>query len=245
MSTPARHGGRAPRRIRLTPATRRFDQAAHRGESGAILLLALAFITIVMVLTVALLGLAKTENAALRSYRTERVRRYNVDSALQEAIQMVKLYPKMGVEGTASTDPCHMEHGVRDELLGGGGASGIFDVTQSAGYITVECTATPPAVSGITSGATDSDGGQGARDVTFEVRCNYLAGDPVPNGQISCGSGSAYKVLARARVRYDIDYSVTPVAPNCNTGSGCTASTVRAIIPKVISWSLRREGTTS
>lgn len=228
-------GQRSPLRFRLSPGTRRFQELERRGESGAILLLALAFITIVMVLTIALLGLAKTENSALRSYRTERVRRYAVDGALQEAIQFMKQNPKYGTD--TSTDLCHLEHPVKDDLRGG--AAGIFPVASDnvVYYITVDCYATK--IANVDSGAIGSDGGQDARDVTFEVKCSHEPNTPVPVGLIQCGSGTEEIVLARARIRFDVDYSIPPTSPDCNPG--CTASTARAVVPKVISWSVRQD----
>lgn len=229
---PTTTGPRTPWRFRLTPGTRRFEQRRLQGESGAILLLALAFVTLVMVLVVALLGLAKTENAALRNYRAERVRRYNVDSAMEEMIQMLKDNPDLGT--SSSTSQCRVEHPASDAL-----GSGVFAVNSlTVPYIVADCAAT--SLSGVTSGAIESDGGQGARDVTIEISCYYDSAAP-PDGLVNCGTGTQKKLIGRARVRFDIDYSVVPTAPNCNVADGCTASTVRATIPKVLTWSLRPE----
>jgi hypothetical protein len=54
-------------------------------------------------------------------------------------------------------------------------------------------------------------------------------------------------------VRYDIDFSIVPTRPNCgpyddaapppvdpnSANNLCTSSSVRAIIPKIVYWSIR------
>ena len=83
-------------------------------------------------------------------------------------------------------------------------------------------------------------------------------------GTLPWGSGSNKLVLARARVRYDIDFSILPRAnpadpPSINCGpisddapdvdvatlwgnrdyNLCTASAVRAVVPKIVYWSIK------
>lgn len=202
-----------------------YARGDRNSESGSVLLLSLAFIIVIMVLAVGLLGITRTGNASLRAYELERTRRYSVNSALETSVQMVKQRPDLGV--TATPLPCGLEYEVTGEqrVIGPDG--------NGSAYLYVVCSATD--VDGAVSGGPDSDGGQAPRDVTFEVRC---ATDPVSNppqaGFIVCGSGGDYAVLGTARVRYEVDIKgIEPPA-------GSTASPERAVVPKVISWEVRR-----
>lgn len=188
------------------------------GERGSALVLAMLVVTVVMVLTVGLLAFAEIGSRSSVSFQMERQRRYAVDGALQSGINMVRTHPNMGV--TTNPDTCVMEYTVP------GDPKTIYPGT----YLVVECAATNPAAAGAPaeSGGTDTDGGQRARDVTFTVSCD--SGSPAyptkPLRTLSCGSGGEREVLAKVRVRYEIDYSVTPASE-------------RAVVPKVISWELR------
>ena len=66
-------------------------------QSGAIIILALAFLTVILALAVGIIGLAQTGSSSLRAYRLERHRRYAADSALQSAVQYVRQNPGLGV----------------------------------------------------------------------------------------------------------------------------------------------------
>lgn len=220
----------------------------HRDESGAIIILALAFLTVVLVLAVALIGLSHTTSASGRTYRLERSRRYAADSALQIAVQHVAKTPTLGV--SASPPACGTSYTVQEDTAGGA----VIRVFATGSVLQVACGATP----GVTdSGARELDlrgeptGGQGPRDVTFTVTCTY---NTIPqNGTLRCGTGSNTMVLARARVRYDVDYGIVPTRPNCGPyddsypqpvdpngpGNLCSASSVRAVVPKIVYWSVK------
>lgn len=217
-------------------------------QSGAIIILALAFLTVILALAVGLLGMAHTGSASLRAYRLERHRRYAADAALQSAAQYVRQDPSLGV--SASPPACAMNYTVQEDTASGG-ALQVFTVGS---VLNVSCGATP----GVTdSGARELDlrgeptGGQGPRDVTFVVSCTY---NTIPaKGTLACGSGSNTLVLGRARVRYDIDFGITPTRPNCGPyddsyvppvdpngpGNLCTASSVRAVVPKIVFWNIK------
>jgi hypothetical protein len=172
---------------------------------------------VVGVIVAALIGFAQVGARSTRSFEIERTRRYAVNSAIDETIQSLITKPLMGTSPTSKS--CYEyvlpPTNTNTKLIGNGGGSA---------YLTVECRATP----GQTSGAAESDGGQGPRDVTFTVICR--TGDVEPHNPseeyLNCGSGGNDRVLAKARVRYEVDYSKTPASE-------------RAVVPKVITWEVR------
>lgn len=185
-----------------------------RSEDGSTLLLSLAFVTIVMALTVVLLGFSKVGNTSVHAYRVERTRRYAIDGAMQSAIQMAAKNPGMG--RATSPDPCGLSFIVQ----------GSARQVASGSYLLVECAATPATVSGSSTTGNVVSGQQNARDVTFTVTCHQNPGYVPVKNKIDCRSGTQFKTLATARVRYEIDYSVTN-------------QTQWAIVPKVITWEVR------
>lgn len=204
---------------------------------------------VILALSWSLIELSYTGSASLRTYRHERVRRYSADSALQAAIQMVKGDPSLGVSGSSSS--CGMTYAVQQDTAGGA-ALQVFDENS---VLKVSCVPTP----GVTnSGIREPDerggptGGQLARDVTFTVTCEEVASSKP--FKLACRSGGSSRTLATARVRFDIDYGVVPTRPNCGPYSPnvdppinpmdpiqnpCTASSVRAVVPKIVYWSLK------
>lgn len=187
---------------------------ADPAESGSTLVLALAFVTIVMALTVGLLGFSKAGTSSLQAYRVERTRRYAVDGAMQSAIQMVSKYPNMGKH--TSPDPCGLRFLVQ----------GNPRMVAPGAYLVVECAETPAAVSGVSNAGDVVGGQQTARDVTLTVTCNREPNATPTRNKVSCGSGTVSTILAKARVRYEIDYSVAN-------------QTQWAIVPKIITWEVR------
>lgn len=165
-------------------SSRTLSHRLRNDQSGAIIILALAFLTIVLALAVGIIGLAQTGSASLRAYRLERHRRYAADSALQSAVQYVRQNPGLGV--SASPPACAMDYAVQEDTASGG----AIQVFTPGSVLNVTCEATP----GVTdSGARELDlrgeptGGQGPRDVTFVVRCAYSS---IPaKGTLACGSG--------------------------------------------------------
>lgn len=225
-------------------------------QSGAIIILALAFITIVLALAVGVLSLAFTGSSSLRAYRMERHRRYATDAAMQSAVQYVRQNPLIGVSG-ASPPACGMNYLVQEDAASGG----AIQVFTAGSVLNVTCGATPGQDSGVRETGdprTAPNGGQGPRDVTFTVSCSY---NTIPaKGTLTCASGGANTLLlGRARVRYDVDYGIDPKvpvgggllcgpfddavdpAPTNPDGPGnlCTASWVRAVVPKIVYWSLK------
>ncbi|MGN6693259.1 MAG: hypothetical protein ACTHN0_03705 [Aquihabitans sp.] len=211
---PWRHG-------RPTRAQRASIAAARRGESGAVLFLALVFLTVIGLLTAALLSYAYTGTKTLTAYRLERTRRYAADSALVSTVFRLsqKTY---ALEGTnASMTQCGRIPISQYAPAGGG----TVDVVVSGSYVTVWCQATPD----VPTDNFDTDGGQAPRDITMEVRCNYSTSMVVSNRKLNCGAGSGSTVIGRARVRFEVDY---------DNASGVD-KTKRAVVPKVLSWQIR------
>ena len=180
---------------------------ADRGESGASLVLALAFLVVILVVCASLFQLAFAGTKSLRVYQEERTLRYGADAALEVGIQNVKATSTLGV---SNGNGCSWNVPITE---------GGTPVIAANSYLVVTCTATTD------SSGTDTDGGQKARDVSFTVTCrsNGPGTDDVP---LVCGTGGTDRVVATARVRYEIDYS----APTAT----------RSIVPKVLSWDIRR-----
>lgn len=199
--------------------THRRATPGETGETGSVMLMALAFVTVVMVIVVALVAFAHVGVRSTRSYEVERTRRYAVNSALDAAVQSGISKPTLGTSTTAKI--CYQYDlpatPTNIKLVGNG---------TGAAYLTVECKQTDGA--GITSGATEADGGQGPRDVTFTVICRTGTVQPyTPSTEyLNCGSGNNDQILAKARVRYEIDYTKTPASE-------------RAVVPKVVTWEVR------
>lgn len=207
-----------------SPAPRSLIQTERlRNEDGAIMILALAFLIVILALAVGLLGLAFTGSASLRAYRVERVRRYSADSALVAAVKLVEARPALGVSSILV--PCAMEYKVQ-ELMSGNDVTRVFTDTSR---LNVTCEV-PPEVTN--SGDPDPDGtGQLPRDVVFTVTCRYTP--PIrARGPLRCGGASATTTmtLGSARVRYD-------VAPVVDNVTGVT--TMVAKVPKILTWSLK------
>lgn len=223
---------------------------AHDDQSGAIIILALAFLTVMLALSWSLIELSYAGSSSLRSYRLERTRRYAADSALQAAIQMVKLNPALGVSG--SSTPCGMSYAIQEDTAGGVRLRAF----TPGSVLAVTCSPTPGVSN---SGVRELDerleptGGQMARDITFTVTCRYSPSSD-PKATLTCGSGGDTQTLGRARVRFDIDYGIVPTRPNCGPynpnveppvdpndpiQNPCTASSIRAVVPKIVYWSLK------
>lgn len=212
---------------------------AGRDQSGAIMVLALAFLIVVLALAWGLIEMSYTGSASLRAYRLERSRRYAADSALQAGIQMLKSDATLG---TVDDPLCSMTYLVQENAPTGE----VIRVFSTGSTLSVSC----EAVAGSDSGGIDSDGGQKAREVILRVSCQYEP--PIPaKGTLYCGSGSKSLVLGVARVRFDVDYGVPidptgtkdpavcgPDDPNTHENL-CLASKVRAVVPKIIQWSLK------
>jgi hypothetical protein len=178
-------------------------------------------VVIAMGLIAAALALfAAAGSRSTTSYKIERTRRYAADAALQVGIQRLRLDPLLAV---TSTDSKCAEYRLRED------ASAPWQVTvlwSSTARMDVYCKITPNA----NIPNFPLDGGQRIRDITLTVKCPYtttvVAKDSQDRPKLQCGNGSAKEqVVATARVRFEIDNS-KPIDK-------------RAVIPKVLSWSIR------
>lgn len=217
-------------RVRHEPHRRRRTQtatvhAARRGESGAALILALVFLTVIGVITGALLGMAYTGTKSLAAYRLERTRRYAADSALQATVFRLSKQTNATLGTTTAMAQCGRLP-VSQLASSGGGAVDVVNNPATA-YVTVWCQATP-VIPGETDDSFDTDGGQAPRRVSMEVRCGYDTA-MVVDKKLNCGAGSQYSVIGRARVRFEVDYD----------NSGAVNKNTRAIVPKILAWQLR------
>ncbi|HEX2577892.1 MAG TPA: hypothetical protein VHK88_16205 [Aquihabitans sp.] len=175
----------------------RSGPAGRSSEGGAIIIFVLAFMVMILVVVLALFGMAKTQTASTRNYRQERALRYAADGALDAAIQWVKVTPTLG---TASGSGCDMKYDVAHDDAGGT----VSAPMASGSFLEVSCTATP----GTTGSGAVANGEQAARDVTFTVYCSKNAA-PGPRDPLACKNNagiSAPRVVGQARVRYDVDY---------------------------------------
>ena len=225
------------RRLGAAKAGRRRRRGA-RAEAGAALILALAFLTVVLTVVLVLFFFARTTTRTLVVYRQERVIRYTADAAIQAGIEMVKSDRTLG---TTPTDLCNLQVPIQQP---------VTPTVAAGSTVTVQC----PASAGTQSGAIAPDGGPQARDVTFTVICSATAATSTTLAKCGPpGTGTVDQVVARARVRFDIDYYYscpTPVAsgsppttaapPNHTppyANNPCTQQTVdRARIPRVQWW---------
>jgi hypothetical protein len=186
------------------------------GESGATIIIALLFVTVIMSLTVGLLGFAQVGSRSNRAYKVERTNRYSVEAALNAGIQYLVLNPTVGASG--SPDTCHVQVDIEGDVK----------VVIGGAYFTMDCEATRPSTGGAspTSGQV-VDGVQSPRDVTLTIKCGNDGANPVQVGWADCGTGTTVDV-AVARVRFDRDTSPA------------IDKTKSAIVPKILSWELRK-----
>lgn len=201
-------------------------------ETGSSLIIVLAFLLVIGVAAAALVGLAFTGSKTVQVYREDRVMRYNADSVLQLSILRLQRNPLMATDATSSGSPlldsaCGLNYPLQDFT-----AEGARPTFTAGSFLTVTCGPTTAndasgpwgAQSG--SGGIDTDGGQRPRDVTISVWCQGPARPPV-HGLVTCNGTGTSRLMARARVRFEIDYDA---ADQVNG---------RAIIPKVLTWYLR------
>jgi hypothetical protein len=219
----------------------RLRPAVGRGESGASLMLALVFVIVVFTIITGVLTYAFGAGRSVEVYERDQALHYAADAALEAAVQMVKIKTYLG-----QTDP--LPPYVPAAPLGSSCAlalpipspptstppsaaslSHVHDpglVFASTARLNVTCNPTPT----VTSGGYEpqaAGAGQLTRDVTFEVVC-LLPPTVRWDRPLACGTPNTNPlVLARARVRYDID-----------PGHGTPAQ--RARVPKVISWEILR-----
>jgi len=229
------------RRLRVTH--RRGLRPAHASESGAALILALAFMIGILVTTTALLGFATTSSRALRTYRQERAIRYAADSALESGIALLSHDttrascptsgpPTNGPCQNETTDSCNLQIPVAEDPN--------QHTLVPGSFLTLKCLANPNANNQTSkSGAFDGDGSQNPRDVLFTVVCSPTPPAAVPTTPDSllykCGNGTdPDRIVARARVQYQIDFTY-----NCITASQCPSgklASIRARVPQIIYW---------
>lgn len=203
-------------------------------QDGAVMVIALAFLTVVGLLAVVVLSMAWTGSNTLAVYRQDRVLRYNAEAALQTTVLRLATNPLMGTvdrpDLTTDTRDCPMDFALQQDP---GGTAPIPPTFTSGSFLKVTCAPTSAA------NATGPWGGSGAsgyydtvsqtqspRDVTITITCtsppSTKAKDPV-----TCGSAGTSQVIAKARVRFEIDYSLTDKQR-------------WAVVPKVVTWDVRR-----
>ncbi|WP_421117906.1 hypothetical protein ACE2AJ_10745 [Aquihabitans daechungensis] len=186
-----------------------------RGESGATLLIAVAFVTVIFSLVIALLGFAQVGARSNRAYKGERTNRSSVEGAMNAGIQYLAINPTLGVSG--STDTCRVQVSIEGDVR----------IVVGNAYYTMECAATTPSTGGASADSGKVvDGVQVPRDVTIRILCGNDSANPVRVGYSSCGTGVT-RLVATARVRFDRD--TTPNIPPDKS----------AIIPKILNWELR------
>ena len=190
--------------------------AARQGESGAVLILALVFITVIGTMAVGLLSFAFAGSRALSAYRLERTRRYAADSALQVAVHRLS-QPANAALGVSPTPVQCARFPIPQDVTAGN----LEDVVTANAYVTVWCSTTP----NVPVDVIDLDGGQAPRDITMEVRCNTASGSTVTGTKLACGSGANATVIGKARVRFENDYA--------------QPANARALVPKILSWQIR------
>ena len=181
---------------------------AARGERGAALILVMAFLLVIAVVTASLFSLAYAGTRSMRDYQLNRALRYSGDGALEVGVRNVAADSTLGVTNGSG---CSWDVPV---------TSGSGSVVQAGSKVRVTCV--PHTVS---TGA-DSDGGQKVRDVDFLVTCK-TSGTSSNLQAIACdptGSGTQMRVLAKARVRFDINFQL--------------ATDKRAVVPKVLTWNV-------
>lgn len=184
-------------------------------ESGATLIIAVLFMTVIMSLTVGLLGFAQVGARSHRAYKVERTNRYAIDSAINAGIQFLATNPTMGVRD--GTGYCHVQVNI----------AGEDRIMVNGAYYTMDCKATEPSTGGaFPDSGKVADGVQNPRDVTINIKCGNDASNPIRPGKAFCGTGVDVTV-ATARVRFDRDSS--PGVDPANS----------AIVPKVLSWEIR------
>ena len=200
------------RTIRLTPR-RQPTTSTPRGESGATLIIAVLFVTVIVSLVIGLLGFAQVGARSNRAYKVERTNRYGVEAAMNAGIQYLALKPEMGITG--STTRCYVQVPLEGDVK----------IVVGNSYFTMECAATTPSAGrALSDSGKVVDGVQNPRDITITISCGNDAANPVRVGYASCGTGTLVPV-AKARVRFDRDSSLP--------------ADKSAVVPKVLSWELR------
>lgn len=182
-------------------------------ERGSSLIMALVFIVFIAVLATVLLGMTFTGLRSTYSYRTDRILRYNVESALNLVITKLAKDPTLGVFNGGA---CNQVVDLQEE-------SSAPPATNGASRIEVRCAATA-GLSDPQSGV-QVDGAQSPRDVTLTVSCNSFRFEVGgANGLLGCGGDPNNPTfVGRARVRFEVDPNITDL-------------TKRAVIPKIITW---------
>lgn len=172
----------------------------------------------VSVIVAGLFTMAFVGTTSLKTYKEERSMRYGIDGVLQYGIARAVKSPTIGV---GSSDLCSGWL-IAAEGMYPGDTNSAF---ASGSYFRLRCRAY------VDSSGPDSDGGQKARFVRFDVYCatyrpgqkSYGNNDQKPYCNPN-GSGPEV-TLGTAKVRFDKD-------PNAAQASQ------RAVIPKVITWDL-------
>lgn len=217
-------------------SVRRCDAPAARdGESGAVMIIALAFLTVVGLLSVVVLSMSWTGSNTVAVYRQDRVMRYNAEAALQTTVLRLSKNPLLGTvdrtDLTTDSPDCPMDFTMVQDPSGTAPVPPTF---RTGSILKVSCAPTSALNSSGPWGGSGASGyydpvsqTQSPRDVTITVSCLVPAGATTAKDPINCGSTGTARVVAQARVRFEIDYSL--------------ADKQRwAVVPKIVSWDVRR-----
>ncbi|QXC59563.1 hypothetical protein KSP35_14345 [Aquihabitans sp. G128] len=196
----------------------------------------IVFIAVIGVLSASLISLAYSGSKSSKAYRQERVVRYNAESALQTTVLRLQRNPLIGTDATSTGTPpldasCAMNLPMQQDTTQGAKATfvagSVLSVTCGPTCSTTTSTGScDPSVAG-GSGGLDGDGGQKPRDITITVTCKGPAAG-APGALLDCrGSGASTRVVAKARVRFEIDTTAANQSQ-------------RATIPKIVSWDTSR-----
>jgi hypothetical protein len=197
----------------------RAQRAAEGREGGAVLILALVFLTVILVLALSLLNLAFTGASTTQQFREQRLLRYNGEAALQGAIQFLKTKPEACVRPAEGDCATNVSYPLMVEHLAGSSKGALFP----GSFLRVLYT-----TNGADSGTIDTDGGQRPRDVTIRVVCDAHPSQG-RRQLLRCGNGSQQRIVAQARVRFEVNYDP-------GTAVVATDQTKRAYVPKIQSW---------
>jgi len=205
-----------------------------QSESGAVMILALGFIIVVGIVAAAVLLMAYTGSNTLAVYRQDRIVRANAEAAMTTTIVRLSKNPLMATDGTSTGTPsldssCALNYPMQQPTTGG-----VIPTFTSGSVLQVTCgptsayNASGPWGAGSGSGHIDTASGtQGPRDVTITVTCKVPTANADAKSKVTCGTSGTSRVVARARVRFEIDYTKTNKLQ-------------WAVVPKVIAWDLRR-----
>lgn len=202
-------------------------------EGGSVIIIVMAFILVIGVIALALLSFSFTATKSQAVFRADRVIRNNAESALITTVERLRMNPLMATDANSSGTPpldsaCNLNFPMQEDT-----SNGTKATVTSTSVLQVTCGPTTPYNTSGTygvqsgSGGVDADGGQRPRDVTITVTCKGERANV--RNLVDCGTTGTARIVAQARVRFDIDPNVT--LANYDK---------RAVVPKIVTWDIRR-----